>query len=476
MFFKFLNRFLTTNKSSTETIKQTYIDTTLFATAATTDHSYFFPNFKLFYHDTYITIDLLLFFPNRGIYLGETLDWTYEYLKNSTLERSSKRSEKTSTTHLEKTTHIVNQKLQDVLSFDSTPIYRFLWLPHLSESDFDLLDNSFHTLLPKPFILFKDETTESVLTKLHTLAAESEAIYSPIKVLGALQPHTLLLPDVNHPFGRFLSDEQIEFIHKPIEKKLVQLHGDFGSGKSTLLTRKILTIYLENRDKKIIIITPSRLSGELLKDELIALIEYSILSLPLSAFNFYLPEQIASQEFEKSLQDASVLICDDTNRISKQTIDQLLTYQSTIPMLLSVNEPVIDSDIYRLYKQYHNNARHFLIHTTQDGLLGTFLSDLRKRLSASSPSEILVVLEADELISTYQEAIIEYLECECRTITPEFSLQYQNMDALLLSVPECLSGLSVPHLYLIGNVNETMYPFILSRASETVTIITPSKV
>lgn len=475
MFFSFLNRLLQRKEKRSELPKpMVVVDTTDFITLVQLHHGYFFSYFKLFYRDTYTLLDLLLFFPHKGIYLGEMLTWTDKELHGSTIERSSKRTTKPSTTHFDSKIAIIEQKLQDVLSFDSTPIVRFVWLPNLSESEFDSLDPSFHTFLPKHSVIFKNEEHRSILDKFDAMISDSNPPFSTVKVLGSLKAHTLLLPDNEHPFGHFLNDEQLHFLAQPLDKT-IQLHGDFGSGKTTVMIRKVLSEVLEDRDLKVIILTPSRLSGELIRNDLIALIEYSVLNVPLSSFLFYIPEQFQTQEFDKHLHEKVLIVCDDTNRIPPEILQELVHRYAHQNILLSVNELLpIPSTIYRLTKCYHNNTRHFLLRVTESALIPTLLNDIRKRLDTMVPSQILVVIDDPHQLSHYKTAIAEYLHCECRVVTTDFSLQYQNLDALLLSTPELISGLKIAHLYLIGAIRETIYPFILSRASETATIISTS--
>ncbi|MDD5716203.1 MAG: hypothetical protein PHW64_00235 [Sulfuricurvum sp.] len=479
VFFSFFNRFRT-EKSLTENLPKLLHDDTvspqkLFGTIAEQHDGTFYEDFLLFHQDTSTAIDLLLFIPERGIFIGEKVVWTPNDLEGASIERSSKRSKKTPSTHLEKREWRIHQKLQDVLSFDSTPIIRFFWFPYLTEDGFDRLDSSFHQLLPKNHLIFRDTPQEAILSKFASLAPLKHEPYSKVKIIGSLLSHTLLLPTKSDPFGKILSEEQIKFLETPLHSPLTQLCGDYGSGKSTLLLRKALQILLTNRLEKIIIITPTRLGGELMRNELVSLIEYGVLDVNLGSFFFHIPEQIDNSDFQKHLQESTLIICDDADQLENSLIERLMHHDENRLFLLSSLEPIMSSCNTKLINHYRYDARHYLFNCSENTLLSTLLTDLRKRLADTPSSEIIVVFENYATLNEYKVMINEYLQLSCQILIPSFSLQYQDFDSLILTIPECLCGISIPHLYFISSGSVDNYPFILSRASESVTIITYSK-
>ncbi|KFN38842.1 MAG: hypothetical protein JU82_09825 [Sulfuricurvum sp. MLSB] len=96
---------------------------------------------------------------------------------------------------------------------------------------------------------------------------------------------------------------------------------------------------------------------------------------------------------------------------------------------------------------------------------------MRKRLLDTPKHAIIVVLPESEMLVPFKKAIDEYLALNCRILTSDFSLQYQNLDDLLLSTAENISGINIPHLFLVLPENSDDYTFELSRASDTATII-----
>jgi len=426
-------------------------------------------DFTLFYHSTVLSIDLLIFLPHYGLYLGEKISWKSSDLNGASVERPSGKNKKTSTTRLESTEKILHQKLEDVLSFDSTPIERFFWMEYLSESEFDALDSSFHKLLPKERLLFCDDDIQSILDKLISLGKYQEVPYSKLKVIGSLQAHTLLLPTTAEPFGAFLDNEQQIFLDTPLTHSPLMLGGECASGKSTVLVRKILKILLEDLDAKLMIITPTLLNGETLRQELIALADFAIVHLDFSRLQFLSPNKLyAPIDSHELPNDLTHIVCDDI-----QLLD-ITSFFTLKEKFIILSGPIMDekSTQQRLKKIYRNpliNSVHFS-HTK--GALYTLLSGLRNHLDVLATSPVMIILPNEELVIEYKNAIDEYLHLESRILNTSFSLQYKSLESITLSPLELISALSVSHCYLINiDSNSLLYPLALSRASESVTII-----
>lgn len=430
----------------------------------------FFENFALYYQNKQTTIDLLLFLPYRGLYFGEIITWDYETLQKATVEKSSK---KKSSTHLEITESALHQKLENILSFDSTVCERFFWMRALSEDEFDTLDSSFHALLPKERLIFNDTSKESIHQKLHSFTPKQNEPYSSIKIIGSLQSHTLILPTEENPYGQFLSEEQLTFLQSDYTDTVTTLFGEHNSGKSTLIIRKALSLLLNNPEEKVLIITPTLVGGEILRKELISLLEYGALKLELSSLGFYTPNSNDKIEELDLFVSASTILCDDAHIMEKSFIDTLIAHRGKRWLLLSlfnIYAPINNSSII-LYGHYQKNLLTKKIYTSAEEALMSLLVELRGHLLDSSDDTIMVILENEKRIAEYKEVIDEYFEINCRVLTKDFSLQYQNLDDLILTTPEYTYGLHVAHVYLVVSDEEENYTYPLSRASESATII-----
>ncbi|AFV96927.1 MULTISPECIES: hypothetical protein [unclassified Sulfuricurvum] len=431
----------------------------------------FFHDFQLFHQNSITSIDTLIFLPHYGIFFGKTLEWKASELENATVERSSKQSKRTTATNLEGVEAKIRSKLEDVLSFNFTPVERFIWMKHLSEIEFDALDPSFHELLPKERIFFTNETVESIRTKLDSIGEYHSSPLSSVQIIGALATHTFILPTPDYPAGSILSPQQNHFLILPLQGTTT-LYGDYGSGKSLLLIRKAILMLLTNPEEKIVLLAPTLLASELLRDGFVSLMYYGALNIDLNRIIFsHLPEEFDNL---KMYQDATAIFCDDSylmdgrfiNALKQKMVNKILLFSSI------AENPDSQTNIHLTYG-YRNKPSHTTLACTEKGVLPALLSELRKYRANKGKGVILILSDA-AFIPLYKEPIDEYLGINSRSLTVNFSLQYQDMEGLIITTADCLSGVSGSHVLLLTSEVSEDYTYPLSRASETATIITYS--
>ena len=426
----------------------------------------FFHDFQLFHHSAITTIDTLIFLPHYGLFFGKTLEWKAS--ENATVERSSRQNKRPSATNLDGIEAKIRSKLEDVLSFNFTPVERFIWMKHLLEAEFDALDSSFHELLPKERILFADETLDSIRKKLDSIGEYQSSPLSNVQIIGALSTHTFILPTPDYPSGSILSPQQNHFLSIPLSNSTT-LYGDYGSGKSLLLIRKAMLMLLNNPNEKIALIAPTLLSSELLRDGFVSLMYYGAVSIDLNRVLFL----HATKEFDniKILQDTTAIFCDDCYMMDKRFIDTLK--QKMITKILLFTSILEDGDSEKnvhLTYGYRNKPIFSTLQCSEKGILPTLLSELRK-YTTDGGKGVILILPDSSYIPHYKEPIDEYLALNSRSLTLDFSLQYQTMDDLIITTADCLSGVSGSHVILLTSEPSEDYTYVLSRASETATII-----
>ncbi len=480
MLFSFFNRFF--SKSSVKSVPiesppESSLQQTLFHPIVDHEKGELLERFSFFYQEEHRLIDLLFFLPYRGIVTVQRLGWSVQSLKGFKAHRATPQNRQDSATHLSSTQTLIRQKLSDILPFDSTVCEPMMWLENLSESEYDLLDPSFHEHLPKDRLIFNDSTRESIIAKFDSLVPLRKEPYIHLKVIGALQSHTLILPDKNRPYGAFLSEEQLKFLSDASSDTLTPIFGEHNSGKTTLVVRKILLHLLTRPKEKILVITPTLIGGELIRNELIALQEYGVLSIPWSSLAFATPYSFDAIEKSSVFQNASLIVCDDAYAMESSFLDTLITHrkkQLMIVVMLSQYVPLGKHPII-LHNHYQPPIAYSKIPPHSGNALMTLLMELRSRLATTLSKNIMVILPDDAYIADYKEAIDEYFHLNARILTKEFSLQYQHLDDLLITTAQNCYGIHVPHVYLLTDHEETNYSYPLSRASESATIISFTK-
>lgn len=474
--FSFLTRFFSSKEAERpETLNADEQNSSLRAFVQSEGGKFFF-DYKLYHQESATSVDILIFLPNYGIFVGEIINWDATELKNATVERSSVHAKRPAATQFNQLESKIRRKLEDVLSFDSTPIHRFIWMRHLSESEFDTLDPSFHELLPKNRILFSDGNIETVKTKLTSLGEYRHDPYSTLQIMGALNSHSYILPTSLNPSGSLLSPQQNLFLAADHEGVTI-LSGGYGSGKSTLLIRKALLHLLVHPGEKVLVITPTLLGSELLRNELISLLEYGALSVNLNALFFYNPGFSTNADVERiedlrNFQDASIILCDDVHLMKKDFIDKLLKYRNNQSLMMTTAEEDISDAAFKLLGQFRRIPIPKKVSSAHNHFVIALILQLRKILVRAQTTEILVITSDEHHLIPIKEAVDEYFNLNCRVLLPSFSLQYQNLDSIIITTMECIAPFSRAHVFLMGlDPTDPNYPLALSRASETLIII-----
>jgi len=472
--FSFLTRIISSKPQQNDTLKAD--ENTFLHDFVIKEGGKFFPDFKLYHLQNTTSIDMLVFLPNFGIFIGETIDWNASELANATVERSSRRIKRPAATHFESIESKTRRKLEDVLSFDSTPIERFILMKNLTQAEFDSLDPSFHEQLPKHRLLFSDESLESIKAKFYSMAEYRQEPYSALKIIGALNTHTFILPTPANPSGALLSPQQNIFITSEYEGATT-LSGGYGSGKSTLLVRKALLYLLSHPHGKVIIMTPTLLGGELLRNELVSLLEYGALTIDLNAVYFHTPplsgtESIDRLEDLKIFQEASVILCDDAHLFDEEFVQTLEKQRGKRWLLLTTILPHEAESVFELTGRFRRLPTPMTVFSKHNRTIITLLLNLRKTLKHANTVDILIVVDNDK-IELLKESVDEYFNLNCRIVSSTFSLQYQNLDSVIITTPQYCAPISRTHVFLVDiDRSDANYPLVLSRASESLTIIT----
>lgn len=414
-------------------------------------------------------IELVVFLPKYGLFFAEALPYSYDDLEHATVERSGPARKQVSTTHFEQSEYKIRRKLQDVLSFDSTPLYRFLWLPNMEENEFDQLHESFHELLPKHQLLFRNESVDSIRIKFESLAAPLDSTLSGVRIIGALLPQLFVLPYGKYTNGALLSPRQSDFLLSSTSPKTL-LRGWYGTGKSAILIRKALQTMLEDPDKKLLIVAPTLLASELLRNEYMALCEYGCLSPDLAKIHFIAASEISKDP--KLFERSDMIVCDDADKIDPIWIDFWMQNLGKKTLLCSCIDSISGFDeVMELSHTYNPSLNPTTVSCAQAGLIPVLLSEIRKLCDHAQYEDIAVISENASLLTGLKEAIDEYFMTNSCAVSDNFSLQNRSLDSVVLSTPENIYGLQIPHIIIVKEANAEIYPFVLSRASESATII-----
>ena len=306
-----------------------------------------FENTPVFHRSQKVDVPLLLFIPKTGLVLFEYKEWSYEELRNAHVSKASHAEKSDNSLSFESISDFIKEKFTDLTTFDDIDIFNFVIMEQLREEEFNMLDTSFHELLPKERILFHDSSQEQIERKFKALQTKQKT-YTIQNTLPFIFSQYMIL-DGDRVF--FANEAQRAFIDKELES-IENLVADRQSGKSTVLVQKALLEKLEHPQKRIAILAPSHLQADLLKQTLLELVERSSVVLDMNDISIYTPNDILNEHrrglkkapteeiliesfhLSKGLDIADTLLFDDAFLIEKAFIDYLKHIQKGKTLLL----------------------------------------------------------------------------------------------------------------------------------------------
>ncbi len=396
-----------------------------------------FENTPVFHRSQRVDVPLLLFIPKTGLVLFEYKEWSYEELRNAHVSKASHTKKSDNSLSFESIGDFIKEKFTDLTNFDDIDIFNFVIMEQLREEEFNMLDTSFHELLPKERILFHDSNQEQIERKFQALQTKQKT-YTVQNTLPFIFSQYMILDKER---VHFANEEQRAFIDKRLEN-IENLVADRQSGKSTVLVQKALLEKLEHPQKKIAILAPSHLQADLLKQTLLQLVERSSVVLDMNDISIHTPNDILNEHrkdlkkapieevliesfhLSKPLNIADTLLFDDAFLMDAEFISYLKHIQKGKTLLL-INS-LEDETTASLTKNYY--AEIEFIHAPEFPTLLKKINALKKE---RSDAEILI-FTTDEDFEAIKEDIEGFTAQELSVIATDRSLREQSLTPVKL--------------------------------------------
>ena len=299
------------------------------------DEAEFYSYTPLFHLQNKQIIDYMMLHPKLGIVLFSFFDHDAKSLKGVTASLAQEND-----THAQirpsSNKNCIQLLMDESFHTQIAPVHTILICPHLSEDEFDALDESFHTLIPKSLTLFNnniDESYKQIIFK----NLDTHTAYDIDKVKQALFAE-FIVPENK----QLMSSQQQRAIHMDLGGNLL-IHGLPGSGKSSLLVAKALYEKMKNPKLSLIIFAERSCNVHLLQSLIFQFIENSHWGMnpaDIAVSNF---ESIKRRSREKEKFD--LVICDNVNEADLKTLYSLL----------SKNGHLLASSAYPLKEIAHHN-------------------------------------------------------------------------------------------------------------------------
>ena len=439
-----------------------------------------YSNVKIYHHTKSFHIPLLMLDDLRGLYIFEIKGWSYNDLKNATVEKAKHQETSKNTLSFDNTRDIIRTKFNELVHNDGVPVFNYLIMENLSADEYEHLDDSFKELLPLNKLIFNDSSESDIFKKLQNASQENYNLPSVNDILGTLLVQYTILDEENSLL--LCSDEQTAFIDLELGA-ITHLNGLPRSGKSNVILLKSIFELLNNPSLKITIIKPTLLACDILKKKLLEMIEHAIIEIDLTSIEIITPIELVNRHLKqlnkealsdqlsideslmrKSITASNILFCDDACFYNSTFVEYLVHLQKKSKLVLvnskDSNEPLLLSesfqDVSREIHFYKTNPHAKTLH---------IISNL---LTHAKPEDILVVANSLSL-EKLRDDLDDFIECDISLIDSSQHLLNQDFDGIILATYEHINALSAKHIIILDlcftNMYEIEYAFNLARLS-----------
>ena len=445
----------------------------------TANHLLVYENLTIYHHASSYFIPLLILDKNRGIYLFEYKDWSYDDLKNATATKATNQTASTDTLAFEKSQNIIKQRFNELTHTDGVPIYNYLIMENLNAQEYEHLDISFQELLPKNKVMFSDSSQAEILQKLENSATPTK-LPRAADIIGNLIIQYSIIDHASQL--QLCTKEQIQFINSELQGHST-LYAQSGSGKTSTILLKAILEKLKNPDLKITIIKPTTLACDILKQKLLNIVEHAIVVIDITSIEIITPVGLINKHLTKLGKDllhnsiyidntlmhkkfnsADLIMCDDMQLYPSDFINYLKHIQTKHKLLFVTNELDENDSSFKESFKLEKQERHFLL-TNQHAKALQLVSKL---LESNQPKEILVVsnsLSKEKL----NEDLESFIKDKAVLLDSSKNLINQDIDNLLLATYSEINGIS-PKFVILMDVcfapqKELEYAFTLAQNS-----------
>ena len=443
------------------------------------DNIFIFENVNIYHKTESFTLPLLIINTLRGIYIFENKEWSYDDLKNASISKSRQETSSQKSLAYEKKQELINSRLAEFIDL-KVPIYNFLLMENLNTEEYEYLDVSFQTLLPKNRIIFSDTPHNKILEKLNNSISLNTTL-PDIK-------HRLLVQYtvINNGNSYLATQEQRDFITQDIQSNII-LNGEAASGKTNSILLKALLEIIKNKKIKIIIIQATNIACDKLKHKFSQTIQESRLDIDINSIEIITPIKLINKHLRKlkkpqlevfphvdkslltnNFNSADLIICDDSHLQSYEFISYLQHIQKKHSLILVQNyESEIDNKTTcHLSKNFREKNRNIIFKKTNPH--AKTLQIIANLLKHNNASDIIVVSDNIRKRKLYED--LEYfIKDEAILLDSSKNLLFKKLDGIILATYKQINSMESKFVILLDTCisppNEVDYAINLSTDS-----------
>jgi len=422
---------------------------------------FLYESITIYHHTQSFYIPLLLLDPQRGISIFEHKPWSYDELKNATVSKAQNQDSSSKSIAFDKAHDFMRQKFNELTHTDGVDIFNFVLMENLNAKEYEHLDISFQELLPQNRVIFNDSSEKEILDKLQEVVQESSTLPDISNIMGNLLIQYLILSKENSV--HLATNEQMHFINSDIID-FQTLSAKSASGKTSALLLKVILEKLKNPALSVIIISPTTLSCDILKQKLLNTIEYAIIEVDITSIEIITPLDLLNRHLAKlkrpplqtlefidkqlmthHFASAHLLMCDDSDVLPENFIDYLKHAQKKSNLLL-VSSKNHDEATYKFETSFRE-ARQQMIFIKANPHAKA-LQIISHILQENPSNEILLICNHINKIKLNDDLEF-FIEDKALLLDSTKHLVEQNLETLLLASYEEISSLNAKFVLLL---------------------------
>ncbi|MBL0708529.1 MAG: hypothetical protein JJW00_05750 [Sulfurimonas sp.] len=440
-----------------------------------------YENITIYHHAQNYFIPLLIIDPKKGIYLFESKEWSYDDLKNATISKAENQDTSSKNLAFDKTHKFIEEKLNELEDKNILPIYNYLIMQNLDTDKYKLLSESFKELLPFNRVIFNDSKENEILDKINNTPEPSSKLASETEIISTLLVQYLIFS--KDKTKHIATKKQIEFIENTT-KGTQTLSGPAYSGKTSSILLRVILEKLRSPSSSIIILEPTILACDLLKQKLLEIIEYSVINIDATSIEIITPINLVNRHLDKiqmpkleiilhideklmrhNTRVADLIICDDTNLVSFGFIEYLKHIQKRSSLIL-VNEYYDEEAEFVFEDNFRQEDAQIIFKQTNQ--YAKALQIISKLLKEHRAEDILVV--SNNLTKNNLHEDLEFfIEDKAILLDSSKNLEHQELKNLLLCSYAQISGMNSKFVLLLdvgeASLNELEHAVHLASKS-----------
>ena len=412
-----------------------------------------FEDIVIYHHTNSLSIPILIVDWERGIFIFEHKDWSYNMLKNKKAQKANNQEHSKETLAFDNSNNFIKRKFKELEHIgDSVPVFNYVLMENMDEDEYEYLDDSFKKLLPKDKILFNNSSPMNILSRMHKNTTDKDKLPDLTTIISTLFVQYTVLNDYN--YIHIASKEQREFIDTPLPK-YYKLISSYGTGKTSSIILKTILQKLQDPDIHIIIIKPTLLACEIIKKKIVDTLDHCSVDIDMLSVEVLTPKELINRHhnklkltplnkkitidpalFKNRFQPPGLLIVDDCEQYTKDFIDYATHLKKKNSLIVVENTKELNYDD-KYSKKFINTKTYY--HKANQLAKALYL--ISTLLQKNSAKDILIV--ADSLsLEKLKDDLKYFIEDKAELLDSTKKLINQNLNNLRLSTYEDTNSIS----------------------------------